>query len=164
MAVCDLLVRLFKPTLVEAGSDVIHVFTFRSFQDVGAMEFDGNVLRSGVAYSSALTDIEMHRRMGIEPGDMCVMVCYADGSSPTESKVYKRAEFERVVAVRNANGVEVRNHAVTSGHGPGSCGMCGKRECDDGTPLKTCGKCRAVWYCSRDCQKAHHGVHKRECL
>ena len=48
MAVCDLLVRLFKPTLVEAGSDVIHVFTFRSLQEGGAMEFDGNVLRSGV--------------------------------------------------------------------------------------------------------------------
>ena len=32
-----------------------------------------------------------------------------------------------------------------------------------GRRYKACGGCNSVWYCSRDCQRAHWPTHKREC-
>ena len=39
------------------------------------------------------------------------------------------------------------------------CALCSKKECK----LSHCSKCRAVYYCSKECQKADWGRHKAEC-
>ncbi|GMH37531.1 hypothetical protein BSKO_05404 [Bryopsis sp. KO-2023] len=39
-----------------------------------------------------------------------------------------------------------------------NCGNCGST-----SELKRCGGCRKIWYCGRDCQKEHRGVHKHQC-
>lgn len=38
------------------------------------------------------------------------------------------------------------------------CASCGKSD-----SLKKCTGCRSVWYCSKECQLAHRGAHKKEC-
>ncbi|KAG9681899.1 hypothetical protein KCU95_g14669, partial [Aureobasidium melanogenum] len=44
------------------------------------------------------------------------------------------------------------------------CAQCKKPEEDpEEKPLKPCTACKSVFYCSRDCTKAHYKVHKKEC-
>ena len=42
------------------------------------------------------------------------------------------------------------------------CANCGKGE-EESTSLKSCGACKMVKYCSRDCQQAHRPQHKKDC-
>lgn len=44
-----------------------------------------------------------------------------------------------------------------------TCTQCSKAQSQLPNPLKFCAKCHTQAYCSRDCQKAHWKVHKREC-
>jgi len=43
------------------------------------------------------------------------------------------------------------------------CAGCGAAKPDAATAFKFCAACKAVMYCSRECQKAHWKKHKREC-
>ncbi|XRA99156.1 MYND-type domain-containing protein [Pycnococcus provasolii] len=43
-----------------------------------------------------------------------------------------------------------------------ACGFCAKLEPSRGE-FRSCGQCRQVWYCGRECQKGHWKVHKKEC-
>jgi len=43
-----------------------------------------------------------------------------------------------------------------------SCANCGKGEENSGD-LKVCAACKMVKYCNRECQLAHHPLHKQEC-
>jgi hypothetical protein len=38
------------------------------------------------------------------------------------------------------------------------CAQCNKEA------SKKCGKCKKVWYCSRECQTSHWKLHKSVCL
>ncbi|RMJ21001.1 MYND finger [Aspergillus sp. HF37] len=42
-----------------------------------------------------------------------------------------------------------------------TCTTCKKQGSD--TPLKRCAKCKTGWYCSRECQMADWGTHKKTC-
>lgn len=43
--------------------------------------------------------------------------------------------------------------------------VCANKRCqaEAGTPLRNCGQCKAVGYCSQICQKQHWPEHKRVC-
>ncbi|KAK5731415.1 hypothetical protein LTR15_001355 [Elasticomyces elasticus] len=43
------------------------------------------------------------------------------------------------------------------------CGKCGQSEKNNGTKLLVCGKCKAMQYCSKECQRGHWQAHKRYC-
>ncbi|KAJ6481977.1 hypothetical protein C8R45DRAFT_1003676 [Mycena sanguinolenta] len=43
------------------------------------------------------------------------------------------------------------------------CTTCMKTEKDLGQPMRKCGKCHVVWYCSRECQTKHWPKHKPIC-
>ena len=43
------------------------------------------------------------------------------------------------------------------------CAGCGAVRKVDALPYKNCSACRAVCYCTRECQKKHWKAHKREC-
>jgi hypothetical protein len=42
-----------------------------------------------------------------------------------------------------------------------SCAQCSKTA--ETALLKQCLKCHSVWYCGKDCQKAHFKTHKKVC-
>ncbi|OTB20103.1 hypothetical protein K445DRAFT_51281 [Daldinia sp. EC12] len=44
-----------------------------------------------------------------------------------------------------------------------SCYSCGKIEADLGKALMRCGHCKGIWYCDKECQKAHWEIHKPTC-
>ena len=46
------------------------------------------------------------------------------------------------------------------------CANCGSRHntIDGGSFLLTCGKCRASYYCSKNCQRVHWATHKHVCV
>lgn len=46
---------------------------------------------------------------------------------------------------------------------PHTCGSCGASKCADGKVLNCCGRCKAQFYCSTDCQRKHWPVHKLGC-
>ncbi|CAO3607423.1 unnamed protein product [Cunninghamella echinulata] len=48
---------------------------------------------------------------------------------------------------------------------PKNCSSCGASHLKDqvGKPLLCCGGCKAIWYCSRDCQKSDFKSHKATC-
>ncbi|ROW15713.1 hypothetical protein VPNG_02135 [Cytospora leucostoma] len=45
-----------------------------------------------------------------------------------------------------------------------SCYQCGKIAADVGKNLDQCSRCKRVWYCNKDCQKAHWKDHKPACI
>ncbi|CAL4080883.1 unnamed protein product, partial [Meganyctiphanes norvegica] len=45
---------------------------------------------------------------------------------------------------------------------PGACTECHKLPSDD-FPMMSCGKCRLVWYCGKECQKKNWTYHKEFC-
>ncbi|CAD0085478.1 unnamed protein product [Aureobasidium vineae] len=54
-------------------------------------------------------------------------------------------------------------HRITTTGGK-TCAQCKKLEEDpEDKPLKACTTCKSVYYCSRECTKAHYKVHKKEC-
>ncbi|KAK3635608.1 hypothetical protein LTR56_014648 [Elasticomyces elasticus] len=48
-------------------------------------------------------------------------------------------------------------------HPNDTCGMCGSAKTADGSMLLVCGRCKALKYCSVDCQRDHWGAHKAYC-
>src|SRR4051794_20534511 len=53
-----------------------------------------------------------------------------------------------------------------------TCGLCGQTQFSSPlTPntataalkFKRCGQCKAVWYCSAECQQKHWSTHKADC-
>ncbi len=43
------------------------------------------------------------------------------------------------------------------------CSVCDKSDDSNSKTMKTCGRCKAVQYCSRECQKADWKEHKKKC-
>ena len=46
---------------------------------------------------------------------------------------------------------------------PPACSACGRQD-GPRKPLRRCGKCTAVWYCSRECQAGAWPQHRRQCV
>lgn len=44
-----------------------------------------------------------------------------------------------------------------------SCIECDKSELDLGRPFKLCGRCKFIYYCSRECQLSNWQTHKEHC-
>ncbi|KAI1375845.1 hypothetical protein F4677DRAFT_420984 [Hypoxylon crocopeplum] len=45
-----------------------------------------------------------------------------------------------------------------------SCFRCGKVQVDLGMVPMACGGCKLAWYCNKECQIAHWGLHKPYCI
>ena len=45
----------------------------------------------------------------------------------------------------------------------GACAACGTSSIPTDAAFKTCARCKAVQYCSKDCQRTHWPVHKATC-
>ena len=57
-----------------------------------------------------------------------------------------------------------RNNPVKTVNPRFVCANCKKSPSKDEPPLKTCGRCNLVQYCSKECQKAHwKRTHKVQC-
>ena len=54
-------------------------------------------------------------------------------------------------------------HSRTGEPPPKSCNACSKLEASSEEPLKRCGRCQDVRYCSTDCQKSDWPSHKSNC-
>ena len=67
--------------------------------------------------------------------------------------------------------VEGQRASVKAAYARGHrCALCGggggEPQLNNNSRLSVCSRCRTVWYCSRECQKAHwkHGGHKDVCV
>ena len=47
--------------------------------------------------------------------------------------------------------------------GFGGCRVCGRVKGQNGAALQKCGRCRALSYCSKQCQRADWKNHRRDC-
>lgn len=56
-----------------------------------------------------------------------------------------------------------RNEGLDLGGDELKCGFCAKGGKGDGKGLLKCGRCKKVWYCSKECQRKHWKVHKGVC-
>lgn len=61
---------------------------------------------------------------------------------------------------------KLRRKALSAVHRgySGKCAACGATAVDLPTSLKSCSACNAVYYCGRECQRAHWKQHKGACV
>lgn len=76
-----------------------------------------------------------------------------------------RKEFLRIIQQLEAKFPnEVKKANARYAHGVASsireCAYCTKRN----VALSQCSKCKAVWYCNKNCQKKHWALHRKKCL
>jgi hypothetical protein len=71
----------------------------------------------------------------------------------------RRISYANEMATRQFEDVDVQSFCSSSIR----CGYCAKADVIDGDTLKRCGKCKAIRYCSRECQAADWPNHKKVC-
>ncbi|KAI1085187.1 hypothetical protein F5B20DRAFT_589950 [Whalleya microplaca] len=107
--------------------------------------------------------------LSIESGEPCLCSC-GNGEFPPDfisgvaqwrvmSKYAVRAAISPPFWAPNANFV----WRPTIRASKGECRSCGKRETEEGGELLSCGRCKEVKYCSRECQKNDWKLHKLAC-
>jgi hypothetical protein len=103
---------------------------------------------------SGLTNADGNGRV---PCRLFLMPLCGDGRCATSST----QEFNSVLAgSAKATGTKRTFHPD---RGIQICRKCEK--CDDASErFKQCSRCKVAYYCTRDCQKNHWSVHKKECV
>jgi hypothetical protein len=84
----------------------------------------------------------------VKPTDATPNSAAAALATPSNEQLLQQSLFTPATAPASAAAVA----AVTSA-GPKRCSSCEKTEA--GAAFAACGRCGAVWYCNKDCQKAH---------
>ena len=73
-------------------------------------------------------------------------------------------EFERTAARTQQAAAQSQSTAATATTTQaGACAACGTSSIPTDAAFKTCARCKAVQYCSKDCQRTHWPVHKASC-
>ncbi|KAJ7431583.1 hypothetical protein B0H11DRAFT_2210131 [Mycena galericulata] len=68
---------------------------------------------------------------------------------PDNKKIFKTTAVSPTDIRTNRNNISM------------ACTVCHKS--DEDAELRKCGKCKGVWYCSKQCQTAHRPQHKKHC-
>lgn len=90
-----------------------------------------------------------------EKHNASVDVAELSGTTP------RRMAFQPFVGMRGKAMDVIKKHAARQKLSVHSCNRCNKREIE--IEFKRCGRCRLVWYCSRECQEADWRQHKGNC-
>jgi hypothetical protein len=73
-------------------------------------------------------------------------------------------EFERTAARTQQAAAQSQSTAATATTTQaGACAACGASSIPTDAAFKTCARCKAVQYCSKDCQRTHWPAHKASC-
>lgn len=87
--------------------------------------------------------------------------------SPEAYAGYWRAHREETIKEGDEGWVDLEcpvvSDLVIEGHLTEVCRECGASKANGGGMLLRCGRCRKRTYCSKQCQKADWGKHKRSC-
>lgn len=80
----------------------------------------------------------------------------------TEVESHKRAKRGGAAATADGAGAANGGGGGTPGRAAASCAQCEGRATGE-RQLMTCGRCREVYYCSKECQTKHWGEHRMRC-
>ena len=75
------------------------------------------------------------------------------------SKMMAMVTGDRCIDSRASNPIPEGPKKISGGDGE----VCGNPACFNHQNLKSCGRCRKVYYCGSYCQKQHWGLHKSKC-
>ncbi|KAK3275306.1 hypothetical protein CYMTET_16554 [Cymbomonas tetramitiformis] len=74
----------------------------------------------------------------------------------------RSSEDEVAALLKEALGSSPPSDRPGKARGP-ACAKCGSRKSTINTKMMQCGRCQKQYYCTKECQRAHWKVHKKEC-
>ncbi|RUP49902.1 hypothetical protein BC936DRAFT_141047 [Jimgerdemannia flammicorona] len=112
-----------------------------------------------------LNDIKRNAIVAHEPPEVSARVM-AQWNAQMRLQQQQRAQAEKESRIERLIQSGILSSKLPSEKISTSCANCHaeKRKGDPDKALMICSACRSVWYCSRECQKAHYkSAHKRVC-
>ena len=144
------------------GSDVNHA-NIDGSTALGAAAFDGHVaavkvlLEAGAEVNHADNNRCTALYFGARHGHVeVIQVLLAAGADPSIADHQGRTPL----ALARANRFEAAAMALVQ---EGACAACGGGGSASGAVFMKCARCKAVRYCSKDCQRTHWRLHKASC-
>lgn len=158
----DFVISIHSSKILEEDQEnIVHVFYFDKFADIFKVKnMNDRLFRVPVRYSptdikdvvseNVLTSFNAKKRDEVL---VCIEVLKttSSGNKAVFTKAISKKELEKNRKIITVTSVDIN---TISG-----CCFCGKK-----TGLKKCSGCNMAPYCSRECQKAHWGAHKQQCL
>lgn len=143
-------VALINADLILENEDgnTVHQFSYKKYNYI----FNVNKILV-TKYRKLILDDETR---GMFPGKGINVMYYFNDKKPI-FRMFPREKIENSEFRNDPNMIVMNAPNITAINGI-ACALCGKEG-----DLKKCGGCNVLNYCSKECQRAHWGVHKEQC-
>jgi ankyrin repeat protein len=156
IAACEGHVELLRVLVKELGADVNHV-AHDGATTLFMAARQGHLDAVRVLVKELGADLNLAANDGITP----MMIAANHGHDQVAKWLARRNEADIAVSGLHGTAAEVASSAELA-QWLKSKQSCGNPDCAE-SGKKQCARCRKVRYCSRECQVAHHRIHKTTC-